>query len=114
MSLPEKEAGSKGVWPLVSLSPDGRVLAVSVQTSLFLYLTNNGELAESMRDVHRGHYKFVVMGPLLPFFWRQVVAVIVILGCGITPPGLQAQVDDLEQRIAKATTNESFKVRYCA
>ncbi len=112
MSLPEKEAGSKGVWPLVSLSPDGRVLAVSVQTSLFLYLTNNGELAESMRDVHRDTISSLSWDPSSRFLasggggdrhirvWHNT-------------PGLQAQVDDLEQRIAKATTNESFKVRYC-
>lgn len=39
---------------LAALSPDGRVAAISANTSLFLYSTSSGECMETLRYVHGG------------------------------------------------------------
>ena len=41
---------------LVALSPDGRVAAVSTNTSLYLYSTSSGECMETLGNVHGGEY----------------------------------------------------------
>ncbi len=44
----------KGTRSIIALSPDAKVVAVSCHTSLHLYLSSTGTLAQSLPDVHRG------------------------------------------------------------
>ncbi len=109
VSLPEQGVGGKGAWPIVALSPDGVVLALSTRTSLYLYLTLSGELVESLVDVHRDTISALCWDPSSRY---------VASGGGgdrhvrvwHNTPGLRALKEDLEKRIGKASANESFKV----
>jgi hypothetical protein len=46
----------------VSLSPDARIAAVAVNSSIFMYSTASGDLMETLDSVHRGNVAGLNMG----------------------------------------------------
>ena len=40
----------------ISLAPDSRVVAVSVNSSIYIYSTASGDLSETLDSVHKGKF----------------------------------------------------------
>jgi len=94
---------------LAALSPDGRVAAISANTSLFLYSTSSGKCMETLSNVHGDTISDLCWEPS-SLYLASAGGSDRHIRLWHNTPGQKELIRDLEAKIPKATS-EPFKRR---